>query len=461
MRRIYSVALTVLAIGGVGLVASPSIALAQTCTAGLVDKAFGSSGTGYVQMSPMLYNAANYAPGEGIVIEANGELLVLSEAAIDASGNSIPDLVKLKKTGVRDLAFGGIGSIVPEQPAPGAGDAQFDIDTAGNLLVALITDDNSSILVHRYLPTGVPDATYGVSGIATIPLYPVVGPWALRVAADGSVFIANRGLPPPPAAQNFVPVVVKLTPAGALDATFGQGGYSFFYTGFSGPLGKATDLALNADGTILVGGRVGDNQTYNRFYVARLLANGTLDPTFGTHAGMTVVDFGTVLADGRRLAVQPNGKILQVGGILLKATDVNPADGGAVRLNQNGTLDKTFNSTGVLRMTGAGGAYGVAVQNNEKILITSAPYIDPAKTLIEARVIRLTPTGQSDTTFGKAGTGAVFLPVAGYAQSQALPISYDELTGTILVGVAGADATNTLGVSTLVQLDSGTGVGCH
>jgi len=439
------------------LCASPSVVLAQTCTAGLVDTTFGKAGTGYVQLSPNLRNVANSTGPEGLAIDATDALFALAEAAIDADGNGIPELVKLKRNGARDLAFGGIGSIVPEQPPAGAPDAQFDIDAAGNLLVGLTTGDASNILVHRFSPAGVLDPTYGVSGVATIPLYPLTGPWALRVAADGSVFVANRGFPPPPAMQHVIPVVVKLTQSGALDASFGQGGYSFFYDGFSGPNGKATDLILQASGTILVGGRVGDNQTYDRFYVARLLASGVLDTTFGTSAGMTVVDFGTVLAYGRRLAMQPDGKILLSGGIGLTPTSV-VGDSGLIRLNPNGTLDTTFNLTGVLRIVGNGGAFDVAVQNNSKILFTSDPYVDTAKTLTRATVTRLTTTGQPDPTFGSAGT--VFLPVAGYAQSQAYAIHYGP-GDKILVQVSGEDPTFTNGVETLVRLDSGSGAGCH
>jgi uncharacterized delta-60 repeat protein len=436
-----------------------SVVLAQVCTAGLVDMAFGQAGTGYAQLSPQLSPGSSTATVEGLALDATGGPFALSEAAIDSSGSSIPDLVKLKRIGARELAFGGIGSIVPEQPSAGAGDAVFDIDGAGNLLVGLETGDVSNILVRRYSPAGVLDITYGSSGTATIPLYPVVGPWALRAAADGSVFVANRGLPPLPASQNVVPVVVKLTSSGALDTSFGQGGYSFFYNGFSGPVGKATDLALLANGTILVGGRVGDNQTYNRFYVARLFANGLLDTSFGTSAGMTVVDFGTVLAFGRRLAVQTDGKILLSGGIGLTPFG-SVGDGGVIRLNPGGTFDTTFNSTGVMRLVANGGAFDVAVQNNHKILITSAPYVDAAHTLTVASVTRLTATGQLDIAFGAAGTGIVSLPVPGYAQSGASNILY-EPGGKILVHVSGSDASGFNIVETLVRLDSGVGAGCH
>ena len=447
-------------VGGL-LCAQSAVVLAQvattTCTAGHVDTSFGAAGTGYVQISPTLSPGTSSITVEGQALDATGESFTLSEAAIDAGGNGIPDLAKVKRNGVRDLTFGGFGSIVPQQPLVGAPDATLAIDGVGNLLVAMDTADGASVVISRYSPAGVIDPTYGVSGIATIPINGVTGPWAIGVATDGSVFIATRGFPPLPAPQFPSPVVAKVTPSGALDTSFGQGGYSFFYNGAFGPRGKATDLILQANGTILVAGRVGDNVTFNRFFVARLLANGVLDTTFGTSAGMTIIDFGTVLAFGRKLAVQSDGRIVVVGGIGLTPTG-NALDSGVARLNSNGSLDTSFNSTGMLRIVGGGGAFGVALQNNNKILITATPSVNAAKTLIGAAVTRLTTAGQLDTVFGSTGT--VILPVPGYALSSATNITYGP-GGKILVHVTADDATFTNLVENVVRLDSGSGFGCH
>ena len=429
----------------------------STCTAGLIDTSFGASGTGYVQTSPTLVGTQSAIDDEGLVFDSTGAAFALSEAAIDAGGNSVPTLLKIKRNGVRDLTFGGFGSVVPQQPALGAPDAVLDMDSAGNLLVAMDTADASAVVISRYSPAGVLDLTYGTAGVATIPVLGVTGPWAIRVAGDGSVFIASRGIPPPPAPGYSAPVVTKVTPAGALDTSFGVGGYSFFYNGAFGPRGKATDLVLQPNGTILVVGRVGDNAVYNYFFVARLLANGVLDTTFAGGAGFAIADFGQVLALGRRLAVQGDGKIVVVGAIGLTPGGA-ALDSGIARFTAAGVLDTTFNGTGTRRIVGGGGAFDVAIQNNGKLLITGAPLVDAAQTIARASVTRLTPSGQVDASFGPGGT--VFLPVSGESQSGATNVSY--VAGAkILVHVTGYDTPTSTLVENLVRLDSGSGPGCH
>ena len=82
-------------------------------------------------------------------------------------------------------------------------------------------------------------------------------------------------------------------------------------------------LALQADGKILVGGLFTTLGGTNRNYIARLNADGTLEPSFDP-----VAYFGSV----NTLALQPDGKIL-VGNYY-----------GILRLNVDGTVDPSFNA---------------------------------------------------------------------------------------------------------------------
>jgi uncharacterized delta-60 repeat protein len=328
------------------------------------------------------------------------------------------------------------------------------MDGAGNLVIAIISADNASVVLYRYSAAGVLDTTYGTSGAATVPVT-LFGPWAIEAAPDGSVLVA-AGAAPSSTASQWQPVVFKVTPAGALDTSFGSGGFSYFYPRTFGPTGKATDLSIQSNGSILVGGRVGDNITYNQFFVARLLPNGALDTSFGTNAGMTVVSFGIVVADGRKMAVQPDGKIVLVGGVGNNNNSI--IDTGVIRLNANGLPDSTFNGRGALHLVGFHG-WQVALEDNDKILI-AATQSNAQPTGSNALVVRLTPSGQLDPAFGPERNGMVTLAVPSAVNTTTSHIGYEPGRG-IHVVVVGTDATGTISTEYLLRLDAGSGSGCH
>ncbi len=445
MKRVF------LAVAG-GLLCSHSAAiLAQsTCTAGQVDTRFGTAHNGYVQISPVV-NAS--VAGEAEIIDGAGASYSVSTAAADSGGNPIPDIIKVRSDGARDLSFGGFGSVVPPPSGLAAVDATLTGDSAGNLLIAVVSADQTTIDIYRYSAAGALDASYGSAGIASIPLAGATGPWAIEATSDGSVLVATSGFPNSSSSRQ--PVVFKVTPAGALDTSFGASGFSYFYTGAFGPFGKATDLSVQSDGSILVGGRVGDPNSQLQFFVARLLGNGVLDSSFGTSAGMTAVSFGTgVLADGRKLAVQSDGKIVIVGGMGVTGNDGT----GVIRLTASGSPDPTFNGTGSLVLAGIHG-YQVALQNNDKILIAGTQS-NAQQTVNNAIVVRLTTSGQFDPAFGPAQNGIVTLAVPGAVNSGTSNIAFRTGSG-IHVRVQGLDATQTISTDYLLRLDAGTGSGCH
>lgn len=406
----------------------------------------------YRQISPTLYNVLNGLAGESEILTPTGMVYAVSSAAADPAGNAVADIVELNPRGRRDLTFGGAGSVVPPSPPAGTMDAALTRDSAGNLIIAIITADGANLVLNRFSPAGTLDTTYGTAGTVTIPFTQITGPWAIEAAPDGSVLIA-AGAFPDASSHGWEPVVLKVTPAGALDTGFGTGGVSYFNTGAFGPAGKATDLSIRPDGTILVGGRVGDNHTYDYFFVARLLADGALDTSFGASGGMTTVSFGNVVADGRKMAVQQDGRIVLVGG-------VGPLGGpntGVIRLTAGGFPDPSFNGTGSLLLSGFHG-YQVALQPDDKILIAAADTATSQSATSE--VVRLTYSGKLDTTFGNQHNGVVPLQAPGAASTGTSQIAYSPESG-IHVLVYGQDTTGTVYTDYVASLGGAAGPGCH
>ncbi|MCX6925694.1 MAG: delta-60 repeat domain-containing protein, partial [Verrucomicrobia bacterium] len=109
---------------------------------------------------------------------------------------------------------------------------------------------------------------------------------------------------------------------GEVDASFDPGG---------GPDGVVHALALQSDGKMLIGGAFANYNGTSRTRVARLNADGSLDATFDPGTG----------ADGlvKFVAVQTNGQVLIQGNF----TNYNGTPRlGLARLNANGSLDPSF-----------------------------------------------------------------------------------------------------------------------
>jgi uncharacterized delta-60 repeat protein len=139
----------------------------------------------------------------------------------------------------------------------------------------------------------------------------------------------------------------RLNPDGSLDSTFNPQG--------TGPTAKVSAVALDADGTIVIGGDFTSVNGFARPYVARLLPDGTVDPGFDpTNAAPN--DFVSAVA------IQSDHKVVIGGGF----TQVGGTNRGRIALlNQDGTLNSTFAPS-----SGCENYYvwAVAVQTNGKIL---------------------------------------------------------------------------------------------
>ncbi|MBI3238102.1 MAG: hypothetical protein HYZ43_04540, partial [Flavobacteriia bacterium] len=171
--------------------------------------------------------------------------------------------------------------------------------------------------------------------------------------------------------------IVRLNEDGSVDTSFLSG------TGFNA---FVTDIALQADGKILVSGSFVSYNGNACSRIVRLNSDGTLDNTFN-------VD--NVLFNGSidEIKLQPDGRILLIGNF----------NGRLTRLNPDGSVDPTF-SCG----TGPGPAVSTVVtelelQSDGKILICGN-FTNYNGTSVN-RVVRLNSDGTIDNSFN-IGTGA-------------------------------------------------------
>jgi uncharacterized delta-60 repeat protein len=145
--------------------------------------------------------------------------------------------------------------------------------------------------------------------------------------------------------------------------------------------------AIQGDGKIIVGGVFTsfNNSALNR--IARLNSDGTTDLTFNVGSGFT----GNVHA----IALQPDGKAI-VGGLFNSYNGSSVSN--IVRLNQDGTIDLTFDTGTTLN----GVIFSISLQSDGKIIVGGAFTSLNGSTV--NRIARLNSDGYVDITFN-SGTG--------------------------------------------------------
>ncbi|MFI8320473.1 calcium-binding protein [Streptomyces sp. NPDC085529] len=136
-----------------------------------------------------------------------------------------------------------------------------------------------------------------------------------------------------------LPAVATAAP-GDLDPTFdGDGRVVTDLGGYAG----AEGMVIQPDGRIVTIGYSYTTETSGDFTLTRYDTDGSLDPTFGGD-GIVTTDFvGANNDEGRGLALQPDGKIVAVGG----STDWGGNGAwAAARYLPDGSLDPTFGEGG-------------------------------------------------------------------------------------------------------------------
>ncbi len=201
--------------------------------------------------------------------------------------------------------------------------------------------------------------------------------YATAIQADGKILVGGSFTT---LGGQACKSIGRLNTDGTLDTTFNPGA-----------IGSVSCLAVQAGGKILVGGNFTNLAGQARNNIGRLNSDGTLDSTFNPGAGGG--SYSTVFC----LAPQVDGKIL-VGGAFTTLGGQSRNHIG--RLNNDGTLDTTFNPGA------SGSVYSLAVQADGKILVGGD--LTTLGGQLHSGVARLNSDGAVDTTFNPVGIGFVF-----------------------------------------------------
>lgn len=229
-------------------------------------------------------------------------------------GNSI---VRLNANGSFDPTFNaGTGALVKGFPS-GINDLVVQPD--GKILVGGYFDEFAGVArnnLARLNPNGSLDQTYMASNSG--PSYEVE---ALALQPDGKCVIGGAFALVDGQSRN---ALARLNANGTLDPSFDPGaGLTYFES-----TGVANALALQEDGSVLVGGQFDLCGSTSRNNIARVAADGAVDPTFDPGAGPDAAVQFVLLAPDQKIVI--GGDFTSYDGVLRDY---------AARLNQDGSLE--------------------------------------------------------------------------------------------------------------------------
>jgi uncharacterized delta-60 repeat protein len=132
--------------------------------------------------------------------------------------------------------------------------------------------------------------------------------------------------------------------------------------------------------------------------------NGELDKTFGKN-GKVITRFGELSSQANSISIQSDHKIL-VGGRLYHRS--SGGSGVVVRYDDRGELDNTFGTEGSVRLPWVYELAMVKTQQDDKVVLLGTRNSTSQKPAAMV-VIRLNPDGTLDKSFGENGTASVEL----------------------------------------------------
>ena len=259
---------------------SHRLAIVRYLPNGALDTSF--SGDGLVTG----VNIDGFPPGlvNGLVVQGDGKIVTISDTT--RPSGTTAEAVRFNTDGSLDVSFGTGGHVVLTAQTTSTIALQSD----GRIIVAAATTSAPyKMVVTRLTPNGDVDTSFGSTGIALVGSH--AGSDAASAVAVGpsdAISVGGKG-----SNGNGSEIsVVRLTADGALDVSFGTGGYTNMTV--SDSYVAVHGLAFQTDAKMLAVGGFYANNAY-RWFMARYQSSGSVDTTFGTN-GLVTFESGDALA---------------------------------------------------------------------------------------------------------------------------------------------------------------------
>lgn len=304
--------------------------------------------------------------------------------------------------------------------------AAVAVQADGRIVVAGSTQDDTRLnfALARFHPSGTLDTTFGTGGRQQVQFDVFGGAFsearALAIQPNGRLVVAGyMGV----TGVTRQMAVARLLADGSYDTSFNDIGRQRV----QGIGDEATDysrahaVALDGSGRILLAGQAAkytNDILEQDFAAARLLPDGSLDPTFGENGHTTVAfDFGGAAGSNLDIANalrwMPDGRIVLAGEVDVSATDTPNLDMAFVRLLADGSPDASFGTDGrtlvAFDRTPSGGDTARALVLDGAHVIAAGYAYTEDNTGADLAFVRLLPNAARDPSFGNLGRRTIDL----------------------------------------------------
>ena len=404
----------------IAAVLCPALSLAAAAFgADQTDRTFGTDGIAEIPLPVEAQGA-----GTAIWDLANAPGAKMVAAIGNFSGYAYFAAARFSRNGSLDTSFGNGGfTEAIESSGPGAEvltQAQaVAVQGDGKVVVAGYRQQDAGhtpalapILV-RYRSDGTLDPSFGRDG-KVMPKFGAESPDPAHLEEGGGalhdVAIEASGRIVAIGARNEIGggrpagMVIAYRPNGGIDRDFGRAGRVFFSSIRDHRYTALRSIKVLPSGKLLVSGYL-----HSRLFLARLTADGKLDPSFGGGDGKVSIRVaGRYGCDGCRmpgsLGVDRRGRIIVLANRSLSLPVL-------ARFLPDGSLDRSFGQRGLSVPHTAGSfgeGFGLALQKDSQIVVAGFE-IGTTPTGHEKLVfaaLRFLPNGRFDRSFGKEGLQA-------------------------------------------------------
>ncbi|MDY0090841.1 MAG: T9SS type A sorting domain-containing protein [Flavobacteriaceae bacterium] len=353
--------------------------IARLNTDGTLDTSFNTVEAGFISV------------GRTIALQPDGKILVNGRFTTHI-GTTQSRIVRLNADGTLDTSFNTVGTGLYNDGIFAV--AMVFLQADGKILVTgRFTPYNGTTRdrIARLNANGTLDTSFNTVGTEFNGVVPGDNVSGIVLQPDGKILVTGYFTSYNGTTRNRI---ARLNADGTLDTSFNTVGTGFYIdSGFNSYLFDdwALSISLQSDGKILVGGQFTSYNGTTQNKIARLNSDGTLDTSFSSGSGFN----STTSASIATIALQPDGKIL-AGGNFKSYNEGNRR--GIVRLNEDGTLDTSFNiGTGFNDVVNI-----ITLQPDGKILVGGN--FTSYNGTTQNRIARLNSDGTLDTSFN-TGTG--------------------------------------------------------
>src|SRR5919201_291945 len=384
--------------GVIGVVIAGLVAIGgASAAAGDLDTSFGTGGSVVTSLG-----STDFGIGEGVALQSDGKIIVGGIDGLNYNQDQNFAVARYKPDGSLDESFGNGGIARTDFGTTTDEGRAVAVQSDGKIVLAGITQKNpghDELAVARYNTDGTLDTSFANNGLlqfddpAALPGGSGDEINAVAVEPDGKLLVAGDQ----PQSDGLRFFVARLNSDGSFDANFGTNGEATASFG-SGSTSAVYSIQIDSSDRIVLGGFTYNYPNPADFALARFNSDGTLATSFNSTGTEAIGVGGPDSPDqGYAAAIQSDGKIVEVGQ--------SGSGFGLVRVNQDGSLDSSFGSGGLVTndFTSLGASYqtfasSVALQG-DKLVVGGYGW----STSGEFVVARFNNDGSLDTSFGQGG----------------------------------------------------------